>query len=224
MLGERLSFDLTVSEDKTIEYIINFRLLRNLYKLTEKNPLDFMTKLIKEEDEEQIKQMVILVLLAGGLEENLTLDDIENIIKELDVKVLVSTFMILLKESITSEYKRPKDEEEVNNEVSVEELTEEEKINNWTQLYNSAYYLIVYKLRMNEEEFLNMTLREFKTIRDLKEEDEKSTIIRAYIDIMKARNKGDKKVAEEVKKENTATATNGVRIGDLLGNAFNNNN
>lgn len=223
MLGERLSFDLTVSEDKTIEYIVNFRLLRNLYKLTERNPLDFMAKLIKEEDEEVIKEMVILVLLAGGLEEDLTLDDVENIIKELDTKVLVSTFTILLKESITSEYKKPKEKEATNNEVAIEELTEEEKIDNWKQLYNSAYYLMVYKLKINEEEFLDMTLREYKTIKDLNEEDEKNSIITAYIDIMKARNNSDKKVAEKVKNENVATAKNGVRIGDLLGNAFKNN-
>lgn len=224
MLGERLSFDLTVSEDKTIEYIVNFRLLRNLYKLTERNPLDFMAKLIKEEDEEAIKEMVILVLLAGGLEEDLTLDDVENIIKELDTKVLVSTFTILLKESITSEYKKPKEKEVTNNEVAIEELTEEEKTDNWKQLYNSAYYLMVYKLKINEEEFLDMTLREYKTIKDLNEEDEKNSIISAYVDIMKARNNSDKKVAEKVKNENVATKANGVRIGDLLGNAFGKNN
>lgn len=223
MLGERLSFDLTVSEDKTIEYMVNFRLLRNLFKLTERNPLDFMAKLIKEEDEEVIKEMVILVLLAGGLEEDLTLDDVENIIKELDTKVLVSTFTILLRESITSEYKKPKEKEVTNNEVAIEELTEEEKIDNWKQLYNSAYYLMVYKLKINEEEFLNMTLREYKTIKDLNEEDEKNSIITAYIDIMKARNNSDKKVAEKVKNENVATAKNGVRIGDLLSGAFKNN-
>lgn len=222
MLGKSISFDIQVN-DKIYKYTMNFKLLNNLYELTKRNPFDILNELIAKETEEERRRELISQIIIAGANAEIDIEDIADIMDKIEQEAFAYMITVILLEETKSEF--PKDDEDENKEVKREdkELTELEKAKNWINFYNEAYYNCLYQLRMSKQEFEELTIREYKTLIDYHEAFYKNEIIRAYIDITKARNNGDKKTAEAVKKENVATAENGIRIGNLLSGAFKNN-
>lgn len=223
MLGKSISFDIQIN-DKVYKYSMNFKLLNNLYELTHRNPFDVLNQLIMEKNNEERERELISQIIIAGANAEIDITDIADIMEEIDKETFKTMITVVLLEETKSEFPKDDKDEKKETEKEDKELTEQEKVKNWINFYNEAYYNCLYQLRMSKNEFEELTIREYKTLLDYHESFYKNEIIRAYIDIAKAKNGSDKNVAEKVKKENTATASNGVRIGDLLGNAFNNNN
>lgn len=205
MLGEKFNLTVNIGEKK-IDFNLTIRSLKNLGELTRKSPFIYLRNFINEENKEESNSMLVNIMLAftNG---DLTVKDLPLIVEQADL--LKSYIMLLMVNETVSEIEEEKEDVGVeDNEV----MNDEKAFRNWCDLYNYYYYISISQLHMNQEQFLNSTLRELKTMDKLNRDYLKNIIINYYIDVNKVRNDNGKKEVETLK----ATKQNKARIKNLL--------
>ena len=190
---------------------MNFRTLKNLYKLTSKSPLEWLSDFLSN-DEVGIEDLKLrcIELIYCMIDGDISLFELGELVSTENLIPIFNGLVNAIKLELTSEIKKEEDEDEPQSD---DEDEEEDRIYNWNVFFNHSYYVALYELRKTEEEFLDMSIRELKTLDYYRKEYKKNILLDAYITVQKAKNKSSIKEIEE-KKE--ATARNRVRIADLL--------
>lgn len=217
MLGDKINFTISYGEK---EYILEFtvKALKNIFTFTGENPFYYLQEFIKATDIEDIKLYITQLIICITDAELDVFDIAENVITDENLFSLKYGLINLIQMELKSEIKEDinKKDNEGNNEViKVKEETEQDKVDNFIKWFNDIYYIAIYQLNMNYEEFMSSTVRELKTLEKFHRNFYKECLLSAYIDVMKSRNKSDKKELEENKKT-IADGKNGLRIKDML--------
>ena len=183
-------------DNENIDIELNFKTLENIYHFLKdeymcyvygvecNNTFDFIAD-IKNKD----YMAVLLYCMSNGRIAIQKIRDIINNFEEYEELVsLVETNLIY--QIITEEDKLLKEEKkEVNKEKAFEDY------------FNNFYIRAVIELKMTIEQFYSMTPYKLKTIFKNIDENKKTGIILAYVDIMKARNSDTKEDSVKVVKD-----------------------
>lgn len=177
MLGVKYKLDITIN-DIDRELYFNYQFLKNLYVLTNCNPLYYIQELSKENMDDYLA--TILYCMSNG---SISLDYIDDILQDDEVKShLLLEFIRISRTELTSEY------EEVNDDNENKEVSEEDKLKQFEQYWNYCYYTATTQLHKTEKEFLAMTPRELKTLSMYDSNYFKNILLSAYIDVIKSKN------------------------------------
>lgn len=199
MLGERITLDVNIKDNK---YILSFNLkaIKNLFLLTNRNAFEVVNEFVSGDDSNFYNIILAMSDLNISVEDLIYMTD-DN--KELTKQALIN----LISAEIISEVES--DEEENNVEYINKEIDTKQTFLDW---WNYHYYMCIYNLKIDEDKFYKMTVREAKTICELHRAEGVNTLLGAYVKVIKS-NKND-----SVKQNNKleANAFNGVRIKDLL--------
>lgn len=196
MLGYNYKLDLTIDKEKK-ELYFNFQTLKNLYRLTQKNPFYYLKDFMESENRDDYMGTIIYCMANGDI----TLEDINEVINNKKVKnYLLLDIINMVSIESTNEFK---DEEENNNDNKndnddQEEKTEEEQLKEFEDFWNYCYFTATIKLNKSEEEFYLMSPRELKTLDKYNSNFYKNILIDTYITISKAKNSNKENEAEEV--------------------------
>ena len=198
MLGERITLDVNIKDNK---YILSFNLkaIKNLFLLTNKNAFEVVNDFVNGDDSNFYNIVLAMSDLNISVEDLIYMTD-DN--KELTKQALIS----LISAEILSEVESGEEDnvEHINKEIDTKQT--------FLDWWNYHYYMCIYNLRIDEDKFYKMTVREVKTVCELHRAEGVNTLLGAYVQVIKS-NKND-----SVKQNNKleANATNGVRIKDLL--------
>ena len=199
MLGERITLDVNIKDNK---YILSFNLkaIKNLFLLTNRNAFEVVNEFVNGDDTNFYNIVLAMSDLNISAEDLIYMTD-DN--KDITKQALIS----LISAEILSEVEN--DDEESNVEHINKEIDTKQSFLDW---WNYHYYMCIYNLRIDEDKFYKMTVREVKTICELHRAEGVNTLLGAYVKVIKS-NKND-----SVKQNNKleANAKNGVRIKDLL--------
>lgn len=199
MLGERITLDVSIKDNK---YILSFNLkaIKNLFLLTNRNAFEVVNEFVSGDDSNFYNIILAMSDLNISVEDLIYMTD-DN--KEITKQALIN----LISAEIISEVES--DEEENNVEHINKEIDTKQTFLDW---WNYHYYMCIYNLKIDEDKFYKMTVREVKTICELHRAEGVNTLLGAYVKVIKS-NKND-----SVKRNNKleANAFNGVRIKDLL--------
>ena len=199
MLGERITLDVNIKDNK---YILSFNLkaIKNLFLLTNRNAFEVVNEFVNGDDTNFYNIVLAMSDLNISVEDLIYMTD-DN--KDITKQALIS----LISAEILSEVEN--DDEESNVEHINKEIDTKQSFLDW---WNYHYYMCIYNLRIDEDKFYKMTVREVKTICELHRAEGVNTLLGAYVKVIKS-NKND-----SVKQNNKleANAKNGVRIKDLL--------
>lgn len=216
MLGDKVNFTIKYDEN---EYILEFTIkaLKNIFTFTGENPFYYLKDFIKSKDIEDIKLYItqlIICITDGELD---VFNISENVITDENLFSLKYGLINLIEMELKSEIKKEIDKEDQENYeiIEVKKETEKEKVDNFLKWFNDIYYMAIYQLDISYEEFMGSTVRELKTLEHLHRNFYKECLLSAYVDIMKSRNRSDKKEIQEYKKT-VANGKNGIRIRDML--------
>lgn len=195
MLGERLNFNIEIGSKK---YVLKFNIkaLKNIYKLTNISPFEFIDKFNSDECNNTYLYQILMAM--SDLE--ITLKDLTSMVTEETKSKFKELIIIYLNKEFASEFEI--EENDFNDNYDIEEV---DKLKAWIDWYNYYYYVMIYQLSMTEEEFEELTVREVKTLTEYHKMFNKNTLISAYIDVIKSKNENKK----------TAISSN-VRIKDVL--------
>ena len=199
MLGERITLDVNIKDNK---YILSFNLkaIKNLFLLTNRNAFEVVNEFVSGDDSNFYNIVLAMSDLNISVEDLIYMTD-DN--KDITKQALIN----LISAEIISEVEN--DDEENNVEHINKEIDTKQTFLDW---WNYHYYMCIYNLKIDEDKFYKMTVREVKTICDLHRAEGVNTLLGAYVKVIKS-NKND-----SVKRNNKleANAFNGVRIKDLL--------
>ena len=211
MLGERVTLKIGI-DNKVCQLKLNMRFIKNLFMLTNENPFEIINKLIKN-DKSDSNCFYHIIMAMTNLE--LDIEDLINLSDNLDdvrnaIIGLISTEML-------SEIIYDEEDDETSQQPKAEKKDVDLK-RNFLEWYNYHYYMLVYNLKLSEEEFFELSIREAKTIVELHKQEFTNGILRAYIQVIKSQNKGSKNGSKAQRQDNgmVATKNNGIRIRDLL--------
>ena len=211
MLGERVTLKIGI-DNKVCQLKLNMRFIKNLFMLTNENPFEIINKLIKN-DKSDSNCFYHIIMAMTNLE--LDIEDLINLSDNLDdvrnaIIGLISTEML-------SEIIYDEEDDETSQQPKAEKKDVDLK-RNFLEWYNYHYYMLVYNLKLSEEEFFELSIREAKTIVEIHKQEFTNGILRAYIQVIKSQNKGSKNGSKAQKQDNgmVATKNNGIRIRDLL--------
>lgn len=129
----------------------------------------------------------------------ITLKDLTSMITEENKNEFKQLIILYLNKEFTSEFDCVEND---SNNASTEEL---DKLKAWINWYNYYYYVMIYQLKMSDEEFESLTVREVKTLTDYHKIFNKNILLSAYIDVIKS--KSDTK---------EAIANDNVRLKDVF--------
>ena len=198
MLGERITLDVNIKDNK---YILSFNLkaIKNLFLLTNRNAFEVVNEFVNGDDTNFYNIVLAMSDLNISVEDLIYMTD-DN--KDITKQALIN----LISAEILSEVES---DEENNVEHINKEIDTKQTFLDW---WNYHYYMCIYNLRIDEDKFYKMTVREVKTICELHRAEGVNTLLGAYVKVIKS-NKND-----SVKQNNKleANASNGVRIKDLL--------
>ena len=198
MLGERITLDVNIQDNK---YILSFNLkaIKNLFLLTNRNAFEVVNEFVGGDDSNFYNIVLAMSDLNIFVEDLIYMTD-DN--KDITKQALIN----LISAEILSEVES---DEENNVEHINKEIDTKQTFLDW---WNYHYYMCIYNLRIDEDKFYKMTVREVKTICELHRAEGVNTLLGAYVKVIKS-NKND-----SVKQNNKleANAKNGVRIKDLL--------
>lgn len=198
MLGERITLDVNIKDNK---YILSFNLkaIKNLFLLTNRNAFEVVNEFVNGDDTNFYNIVLAMSDLNISVEDLIYMTD-DN--KDITKQALIN----LISAEILSEVES---DEENNVEHINKEIDTKQTFLDW---WNYHYYMCIYNLRIDEDKFYKMTVREVKTICELHRAEGVNTLLGAYVKVIKS-NKND-----SVKQNNKleANAKNGVRIKDLL--------
>ena len=198
MLGERITLDVNIKDNK---YILSFNLkaIKNLFLLTNRNAFEVVNEFVNGDDTNFYNIVLAMSDLNISVEDLIYMTD-DN--KDITKQALIN----LISAEILSEVES---DEENNVEHINKDIDTKQTFLDW---WNYHYYMCIYNLKIDEDKFYKMTVREVKTICELHRSEGVNTLLGAYVKVIKA-NKND-----SVKQNNKleANAFNGVRIKDLL--------
>ena len=199
MLGERITLDVNIKDNK---YILSFNLkaIKNLFLLTNRNAFEVVNEFVSGDDSNFYNIVLAMSDLNISIEDLIYMTD-DN--KDITKQALIN----LISAEIISEVEN--DDEENNVEHINKDIDTKQTFLDW---WNYHYYMCIYNLKIDEDKFYKMTVREVKTICELHRAEGVNTLLGAYVKVIKS-NKND-----SVKQNNKleANAFNGVRIKDLL--------
>ena len=199
MLGERITLDVNIKDNK---YILSFNLkaIKNLFLLTNRNAFEVVNEFVGGDDSNFYNIVLAMSDLNISVEDLIYMTD-DN--KDITKQALIN----LISGEIVSEVEN--DEEDNIEHINNKEIDTKQTFLDW---WNYYYYMCIYNLKIDEDKFYKMTVREVKTICELHRAEGVNTLLGAYVKVIKA-NKND-----SVKQNNKleANAFNGVRIKDLL--------
>ena len=199
MLGERITLDVSIKDNK---YILSFNLkaIKNLFLLTNRNAFEVVNEFVSGDDSNFYNIVLAMSDLNISIEDLIYMTD-DN--KDITKQALIN----LISAEIISEVEN--DDEENNVEHINKDIDTKQTFLDW---WNYHYYMCIYNLKIDEDKFYKMTVREVKTICELHRAEGVNTLLGAYVKVIKS-NKND-----SVKQNNKleANAFNGVRIKDLL--------
>lgn len=198
MLGERITLDVNIKDNK---YILSFNLkaIKNLFLLTNRNAFEVVNEFVSGDDTNFYNIVLAMSDLNISVEDLIYMTD-DN--KDITKKALIN----LISSEIISEVES---DDENNVEHINKEIDTKQTFLDW---WNYHYYMCIYNLKIDEDKFYKMTVREVKTVCELHRAEGVNTLLGAYVKVIKS-NKND-----SVKQNNKleANASNGVRIKDLL--------
>ena len=198
MLGERITLDVNIKDNK---YILSFNLkaIKNLFLLTNRNAFEVVNEFVSGDDTNFYNIVLAMSDLNISVEDLIYMTD-DN--KDITKKALIN----LISSEIISEVES---DDENNVEHINKEIDTKQTFLDW---WNYHYYMCIYNLKIDEDKFYKMTVREVKTVCELHRAEGVNTLLGAYVKVIKS-NKND-----SVKQNNKleANAKNGVRIKDLL--------
>lgn len=199
MLGERITLDVNIKDNK---YILSFNLkaIKNLFLLTNKNAFEVVNEFVSGDDTNFYNIVLAMSDLNISVEDLIYMTD-DN--KDITKKALIN----LISSEIISEVES---DDENNVEHINKEIDTKQTFLDW---WNYHYYMCIYNLKIDEDKFYKMTVREVKTVCELHRAEGVNTLLGAYVKVIKSRN-GNDSVKQNNKLE--ANASNGVRIKDLL--------
>ena len=177
----------------------NLKAIKNLFLLTNKNAFEVVNDFVNGDDSNFYNIVLAMSDLNISVEDLIYMTD-DN--KELTKQALIS----LISAEILSEVESGEEDnvEHINKEIDTKQT--------FLDWWNYHYYMCIYNLRIDEDKFYKMTVREVKTVCELHRAEGVNTLLGAYVQVIKS-NKND-----SVKQNNKleANAKNGVRIKDLL--------
>ena len=199
MLGERITLDVNIKDNK---YILSFNLkaIKNLFLLTNRNAFEVVNEFVSGDDSNFYNIVLAMSDLNISVEDLIYMTD-DN--KDITKQALIN----LISAEIISEVES---DDENNVEHINKEIDTKQTFLDW---WNYHYYMCIYNLKINEDKFYKMTVREVKTVCELHRAEGVNTLLGAYVKVIKTRN-GNDSVKQNNKLE--ANAFNGVRIKDLL--------
>lgn len=192
LLGDRYFLNLEI-EDRAYKLKYNFKFLKNLYRMTDKGPMEVLEGFLEKQDDTTLK--IIMCCMC----DELTFQDLNNVLNE-EIRTSILLGIIKLIQECSIEYK---ESTKLDNEKNKNGFDFEEWWNYW-------YFVSTSILNKSEEEFLNSNLTEISILEKQNMKYKKAILISAYVDVLEAKNTTDK---EKIK--NNKTKKN-VRLRDFL--------
>ena len=167
--------------------------------MTNRNAFEVVNEFVSGDDTNFYNIVLAMSDLNISVEDLIYMTD-DN--KDITKKALIN----LISSEIISEVES---DDENNVEHINKEIDTKQTFLDW---WNYHYYMCIYNLKIDEDKFYKMTVREVKTVCELHRAEGVNTLLGAYVKVIKS-NKND-----SVKQNNKleANASNGVRIKDLL--------
>lgn len=182
MLGEKYSVTLVIGKEiKNLQ--LTFQNIKNIYSLTNKNPFDYLNEFIKSDNKKDYVAELIYCLANGKID----IKDINVVIEDANFQNTMINIMGLISKELDSE---AKSSEEAHENTEKIELSFEE----W---WNEHYFTATVVLKMSEEEFLNATPREIKTLDYYERNYYKGVLMDTYASILKAKGNSQEHEEEE---------------------------
>ena len=193
LLSDRYFLNLEI-EDRIYKLKYNFKFLKNLYKMTDKDPTEVLEGFLEKQDDITFK--IIICCMC----DELTFQDLENVLDNEEIKISILLGIIKLIQECSIEYK----------ETNKSDSKQDESSFSFEEWWNYWYFISTNILNKSEEEFLNSNLTEISILEKQNMKYKKSILISAYVDVLEAKNTTDK---EKIK--NNKTKKN-VRLRDFL--------
>lgn len=206
MIIDKYSFIIRI-DGKDLELRLNYRTLKNLYKLTNESPLRWLGEFLTGNDDIEALKYQCIQIIYSMLDGDVSLFTLNDIMTD---ENLLPIFMGLSK-AIELELKAEiiKEEDDDKNDNS----DDDDEVYLWNIFFNNSYYTAIYELGKSEEEFFEMSIRELKTLDFFRKQYRKNILLDTFITIEKAKNKSSKVEVDNLKEAN---ARNKLRIRDLL--------
>ena len=206
MIIDKYSFTIKL-DDKELNLRLNFMALKNLYKLTGESPLQWLSDFLGGDDDVETIKYKCIELIYCMLNGDISLFELGELVSTENIIAIFNGLAKAIELELRAEVIKDKDD----NYSSDEE--EEDKIYLWNIFFNNSYYTAIYELGKSESEFLDMSIRELKTLDYFRREYKKNILLDTYITIQKSKNKSDERQVQNLREAN---AKNGIRIRDLL--------
>ena len=194
MLGDNYFLNVGIGEENK-ELYFNYQTLKNLYKLTEQNPFNYLQDFMFAENKDEFLGTIIYCMANGDI----NLNDIEMILDDKDIK---NNLLVNIINLITVEFKSEYTEEEKNNSEKEDneqvEKTKEDKLKQFEDYWNYSYFTATVKLKKTEDEFYKMTHRELKTLDKFNSNYYKNILIDTYVTVLNAKNGSAQEEKEEI--------------------------
>lgn len=180
MLGEKSILNINY-EDKLIEFQFNFRSLKNLWELTNENPIQYIVNFANSKDK---KNEMLVNIIYAFTDCQMTILEIKKMLKDDDS--VKNKLLYLISQLIVFEISN--EEESENQEATINKDKNRDYNNEFIKFWNEKYFVATKILKMTEEEFLNSTVREIITMQSLDIKYKKSILVSTISDVFKAMN------------------------------------
>lgn len=210
MIIDKYSFTIKL-DDRELNLRLNFRALKNLYKLTNESPLQWLSDFLGGNDDVETVKYQCIELIYCMLDGDISLFTLGELVSTDNIIAIFNGLAKAIELELKGETIKNKDDNYSSDDGDDNE--EEDKIYLWNIFFNNSYYIAIYELGKSEDEFLDMSVRELKTLDYFRREYKKNILLDAYITVQKSKNKSDERQVEKLREAN---AKNGVRIRDLL--------
>ena len=183
MLGEKYSVTLAIGKEiKNLQ--LTFQNIKNIYSLTNQNPFNYLNEFIKADDKKDYVAELIYCLANGKID----IKDINVVIEDANFQNTMINLMALISKELDSE---------IENNEEIHENTEKIEVS-FEEWWNEHYFTATVILKMSEEEFLNSTPREVKTLNYYKKNYIKGVLMDTYASILKAKGNSEHEEEEQV--------------------------
>lgn len=212
MLGDKFSLIVNYNnEEKELKF--NFQTLKNIYIVSNKNPFTFITEFFGKDDKYSDLGKLIHCMCNATID---VVDIYRHILVDKNVRDQLTINIInLLVAELTNEYKDYLKKDDVKKDDDDSDLEEDkDELQNWFDFWNNSYYVATIKLNKTEQEFLDMSPREFKTLDSYNFNYNKNILISAYIDVTKASSKADV-IAHENKDKDNMSISEMLRVNGI---------
>lgn len=172
-----------------------YRTLKNIYDMTKINPFTYIKEFFSSNEKDKYLGRIIFAL--SNAEIQITDVYTKYLLSDEDKLMMVFNLINLINAELINEFKNDIADDEINENVSENVITPEQDLEGWIQYWNYCYSTATIILHKSEEEFLDMSPREFKTLDSYISNYYKSVLISSYVEIVKATNKNNADKAQE---------------------------